>query len=385
MRAVQPRECVLRTLPNGSGPDSGIDEPEPSSAGAACAIDSAAIAGSPRAHTTMRDVAKRARVSLMTVSNVINRKPGTVTEQTRARVEQAIAELNYRPHFSGRNLRLAKRLSVGLIIVAQTPNYLTDPFTSQVVAGLSNHLNEGCYSLTLQGLRPENFTEALCIQNLRTDGLCGLIGGGAAEREACIEVLRRLGLPIVLFEDWSDVADADACVVRQDNFGGAASMARHLIERGATRLLWLTPEQPCAAVQQRQLGVQAAAAEAGAIGLEVLHVGSGSARDTLAALEARFAGGELPDGLLGANDVIGLGAMRFARGRGLQVPAQVRIAGFDGDAARWHVAPLLSTVRSMPYELGVRGAAALIERLESGAFRTKEITLPVIPEYCEST
>lgn len=376
----------MRRVPNGSDPESGSVEPGVIAVpGAACAVDVAAPGATVRPHTTMRDVAKRARVSLMTVSNVINRKPGTVTPETRARVEQAIAELNYRPHFSGRNLRLAKRLSVGLIIVAQTPNYLADPFTSQVVAGLSNHLNEGCYSLTLQGLRPENFTDALCIQNLRTDGLCGLIGGGAAEREACVGVLRRLGLPIVLFEDWSDVAGADVCAVRQDNRGGAAAIATHLVERGSRRLLWLAPDQPCAAIHQRLLGVQSAMAGLDGVELEILHVGSGSSRDAYAALEARYPRGDLPDGILGANDAIGLGALRYARSRGLEVPGQVRIAGFDGDTSRWNVAPLLTTVRSMPYELGTRGAAALIERLESGTFRTQAITLPVIPEFCEST
>ena len=77
---------------------------------------------------TLSDVAEASGVSLMTVSNVVNGRTSAVGEETRQRVEKEIRRLNYRPHASARSLRLARRWSVGMIIVHESPSFLADPF-----------------------------------------------------------------------------------------------------------------------------------------------------------------------------------------------------------------------------------------------------------------
>ena len=81
----------------------------------------------PPGHVTLRDVAEAAGVSPMTVSNFINARHGTMRPETRARIETEIERLGYRPHTMARNLRLANRLSIGMVIVDEAPHYLADP------------------------------------------------------------------------------------------------------------------------------------------------------------------------------------------------------------------------------------------------------------------
>ena len=79
---------------------------------------------------TLRDVAAAAGVSPMSVSNFINARHNTMRTETRTRIEAAINRLGYRPHAAARNLRLAQRLSIGMLIVDKAPLYLADPFTT---------------------------------------------------------------------------------------------------------------------------------------------------------------------------------------------------------------------------------------------------------------
>ena len=91
--------------------------------------------------------------------------------ETRSRVEAAIERLGYRPHTMARNLRLSKHLSIGMIVVDDTPNYLADPFITQVVAGLSNEVNAHGYCLLLQGLSARVFKTSPVVRHTRTDGI----------------------------------------------------------------------------------------------------------------------------------------------------------------------------------------------------------------------
>ena len=96
-------------------------------------------------------------MSPMTVSNLINARHHTMRPETRARVEFAIQQLGYRPNLTGRNLRRSTRLAIGMIIVDDAPLYLADPFTTHIVAGLSNQLSTRGYGLQIQGLVASGF------------------------------------------------------------------------------------------------------------------------------------------------------------------------------------------------------------------------------------
>ena len=98
---------------------------------------------------TLADVSRDAGVSIMTVSNVVRGKSNLVRLETRKRVEESIARLNYRPNLSARSLRLSQQHSVGIVIADTDPAFLTDPFISRLVSGLSNYLSGRDYTSLL--------------------------------------------------------------------------------------------------------------------------------------------------------------------------------------------------------------------------------------------
>src|SRR4051794_18008628 len=157
----------------------------------------------------------------MTVSNVFNGRFDSMSDETRKRVEQAIAGLNYRPSASARGLRLERNFTIGMLVADSSAGFLADPFISQVVAGASRFLDEKGYGCLVHGVRPEGFEASIFLRFAPTDGLCVFLSGTEAMRGAMMDRLQRLGEPIVAIQEPGQSPFADVCIVRQDESGGA--------------------------------------------------------------------------------------------------------------------------------------------------------------------
>ena len=190
---------------------------------------------------TIKDVARAAGVSAMTVSNVLNGRTQFVSAATRKRVEREIARLNYRRQANARNLRVAEQRSVGMVIVDESPFFLADYFTCQVVAGLANVLNRADYTLTLQGMRIDQLASSMIMRSFEVGGLCAMISGPRAERLRIVETLTRLQQPLVLFQEALEKPFADVCVIRQDDHAGGRLLADHLLARRVRTFLAIVP------------------------------------------------------------------------------------------------------------------------------------------------
>ena len=117
------------------------------------------------ARATIKDVAIAAGVSPMTVSNVLNGRMQFVSPTTKKRVEREIGRLNYRRSANARNLRISEQRSIGMVIVDESPFFLADHFTCQVVAGLANVLNGADYTLTVQGMRGDQVAGSMIMRD----------------------------------------------------------------------------------------------------------------------------------------------------------------------------------------------------------------------------
>lgn len=331
-----------------------------------------------RAHVTLRDVAKAAGVSPMSVSNYINARHGQMRPETRARIEAEIERLGYRPHVAARNLRLSKRLSIDMVIIDEAPHYLADPFTTQIVAGLSNRLNTEGYALQVQGMSAEVFRSSPTVRNIRTDAICLLLSGPEATRRDIVTTLLELGQPVVLFQDRIRSQAADLCIIRQADRDGGRMLTRELLRRGAKRLLMLVPSTIWPAIEERVAGVKDVVRKAGmGSRLRIVPCGSADFRDTQAALAAEIAASGAPDAILAGNDQMGIAAMKLIAARGLAVPGDVAITGFNAFEFWQYTEPVLTTIRSAAYEMGALGGDELLKRLTSGAFDRREIVFPV--------
>jgi len=327
---------------------------------------------------TIRDVALAAGVSAMTVSNLLNERAGTMRAETRRRIEAAIKRLGYRPHGMARSLRLAKQLSIGMIIIDEQPHYLADPFTTYVVAGLSNQLNSQGYGLLLQGLGAKVFRTSPLIRGIRTDAICIMMSGSDATRRGIAEALLALGQPLIVFQDTLRFRDADLCTIRQADREGGRLIGEEVLKLGARRLAMLVPAVHWPAIVERVKGVRGAIGKAAARAeLQIVSCGDGELRDTQAALDRHITAQGLPDAIVAGNDQMGIAAMKLMASRNLRVPRDIAITGFNAFEFAQYTSPVLTTVRSAAYEMGARGGVEVLKRLNGGRFDKSEIVYPV--------
>jgi DNA-binding LacI/PurR family transcriptional regulator len=325
---------------------------------------------------TLHDVARKAGVSLMSVSLVVNGRAGRLAPETRDRIEQAISAVNYRPNAAARSLRLARGTSVGMIILDAAPQFLAAPFTTQLVAGLSNRLGKDGHPLTLQGVPPDQIGRALAMRYAGVDGLCLLMGGAEADRRRVLDGVAALGIPVVLFQE-APAALADCCRVCQDDHSGGQAIARHLMAAGARRLVMLVPGQNWFSMQERRRGVTSVVQQQPGAAVEALDCGDESVASTRAALADWLDRHGLPDAVVAGNDRMATAALLELRQRGISIPDAVMITGFNGFPPRDVVEPLLTTICSPAYEMGEKGAEAMLGRLTRGRFEAAEILLEV--------
>lgn len=334
---------------------------------------------------TLKDVAQRARVSVTTVSNVINGKFYHVTEKTRERVQGIIDDLGYKTSLPGRSLRLSRRFTIGLIVIDPSPTFIADPYTTFLVAGLSNSLSRKGYGLLLQGTTLAELSEVLMLRHSLVDGICLFPSGTARQRRAVYKTLARHREPLVIIQDGVSSMMEDVLSIRQDDTGGGALLAEHLLKSGCGKLVFLTGAHRWPALDAREKGVLAAVRKAPGASCAVVR----AEEDGVDALEAALADHVrrcgFPDAILGGNDQLALIAQSWLANQGRKVPDEVKVTGFNAFDFALYARPRLTTIRSPAYALGELAATALLERLEKGAFAQNRIVLPVSFERGDST
>ncbi len=325
----------------------------------------------------MQEVADRAGVSPMTVSNFINEKFQYMSEATRQRVAAAVAELNYRPDTAGRSLRSARHKSIGMIVVDESPLYLSDGSTTQVVSGLGNALNAAGYTLQLEGLRARDLAKSSLLRLVRTDGMCLMLSGKSAQRRAMIASVQRLNQPLIVFYERSAYDGDDLCLIRQNDRRGGVLLAEHLFERGARRIMVVKMVlNQWSSVDERVAGIRSVAAKRGGQ-MEIVGCGGGAFDEVQAAVDEAIREHGLPDAIMAITDQMGIAILKLLKAKNVKVPKEVRVTGFNAFEF-WRLSdPVLTTVRSPGYELGQVAGREMIRRLESGAFSERVIKLPV--------
>ncbi|RON51811.1 hypothetical protein BK665_18270 [Pseudomonas frederiksbergensis] len=314
----------------------------------------------------------------MTVSNFVNGKFASMSPETRARVEQHIERSGYRPHSMARSLRLSERLTIGMIVFSDVPTYLSDPFTTNLVAGLSNYLNARGYGVLIQGVDPKSFKTSSVVRDIRTDGICTFLSGSDAQRQEDIEILLDLNQPVVAFQETLRFPDRDLCIVRQDDRNGGRIVAKEAISAKTKRIVIILPKVHWPALIERSKGFRSAIRDSGIDAVvRVLKCQENSFQDIQAMLAREIEEYGVPDAVMAGNDHIGIAAAKLLLDRGYKIPADVTVTGFNAFDFWQYTDPVLTTVRSPAYEMGVRGAAALLDRLRTGAFAEPEIVFAV--------
>jgi LacI family transcriptional regulator len=338
---------------------------------------------------TLYDVARRAEVSIATVSRVLH-GPGAVRESTRARVRAAIEELGYVPDGAAQSLARNRKEIIGLVCVEHTglkPNQydiesMSLTFYDEVMRGVEARIRERSWSLLITFLREDENSGAtlpedepvqtrLLALSGKVDGL--LIGEGGVPAPLVARLAKHL--PVVLVS--GDTAQRGVDVVSADNWSGAHALVTHLVEdHGLRRVYHVDGPATAPDAKARRLAMQAVLdANPGTVltgshrGRFAVHSGEEAAERLLA--DTRAARGVLPDAVVCANDQMAIGVLRTLTARGIRVPEEVAVVGFDDifPASLSDVA--LTTVHQPMRKIGERACDRLIERISEPALRPK--------------
>lgn len=319
---------------------------------------------------TIKHVAARAGVSFTTVSHVVN---GTrpVSDQVRSKVEAAIAELGYVPSGVARSLRVRATGTLGLLL----PN-ASNPYFAELARGIEDHAERNGYSVILCNSDDDIDKQLRYLRVLLERRIDGLIVATVASDAAFAEALANLRVPLVLVDRSLDGVDADQ--LRVDHEQGAYLATRHLLELGHRRIVCIGGPASTQVAQLRAAGYQRALAEAGIEAQAVVDCpftspAGHAAAQTLLSAELR------PTAIFAGNDMIALGVLRAAAERGLQVPQQLSVVGFDDIEVSRYLHPALTTVGQCIGQLGEQVAARLLERIRTpGLAVSQQLIEPIL-------
>lgn len=318
---------------------------------------------------TIKEVARRAGVSVATVSRVYNHSH-RVREETRVRVRRTAQRLGYSPHGAARSLVTNRTHTIGVLL----PD-LYGEFFSELIRGIDQTAQARGYHVLLSSARSriESLEPALRSMRGRVDGLILMtpdLDAAAAGRSL------PAGFPVVLLNGPPSDAACDSFVIA--NFDGARSMVRHLASLGHRRIAIICGAEQNFDAAERLRGYRTALAELGLDtdpGLELPGDFSEAAGHDAA---RRMLERDLrPSAVFAANDGMAIGALSAFRDAGLRVPEDIAVAGFDDIPMARYVEPTLSSVRVDISELGKNATDRLLDALGEPAPRTlRHHTLP---------
>ncbi len=337
-----------------------------------------------RRAVTIKDVAREAGVSAMSVSNVLNGR-GRISEATASHIREVVERMGYRPSVAARRLRLSQQWTIGMLIVADDPNFLSDPFITAQVTGLTNYLSANSYSLILRGMKPSNFRTMGLFQDIEADGMVAVLSGKPEQRDWFVHELSTLRVPLVLMQEQHLPDHKDCMLIRQDDLDGGRQIGVHLLASGARNCWMLMPQVEWAAIRSRMDGVALAFAEGGTSPPDIIRCRDESFQVTYETALDALRHRPVPDAIIGGNDQMAIAAMKACAAAGLQVPGNVQVTGFNAFEIWRYAEPVLTTVRSAAHALGERAGEELIARLQTGKFARREIVLPVDLQVGDST
>lgn len=306
---------------------------------------------------TITDVSRHAGVSRSTVSRVIADN-GYVSEAKRRAIEQAIAELGYRPNTLAQALRSNRSNVVGGVVVD-----IGSPFYAEMVAGIQAACRAAGKSLMVSSGFADRDEEARAIMELidrSCDGLVVYLENDL--REDVAEMIRRARVPVVTIG--GDECPPARARVKIDNFGGAFAATTHLLDMGHRAIVHLSGQVTHRDTRERLRGI-GAALDARGLGPETVHVVNGSYREAFGheAMAALLASGRAFTAVFAGDDDIAAGALMALREAGRSVPEDVSLIGFNDNSHCRHLNPVLTTVRQPVNAIGRRAAELLLRLL----------------------
>ena len=338
---------------------------------------------------TLGQVARHAGVSLATASRALNGSARTVGDGLAARVRASAEELGYLPNAPAQALARASTATIGVLL-----HDIADPYFGALAKGATDTAADaGLLTMVLNtGGDPE--VELRCIRMLHAQRVRAIVLAGSgytdpaatAAIDAALALYRAEGGAVTAVTDHGDGYDT----VLPDNRGGAAALTRSLLGQGYRRLAVIAGPERFRVSAERLAGVTDALAETGLtigqIMLEQAEFSREGGRWATARLLVAHPAGERPEAVLALSDVCAVGVLAELRERGIDVPGEIAVAGFDDIPLAADLAPALTTVRMPLLRMGAEAVALALRRQDEGPSEPlRTLRLPVEPTLRAST
>ena len=324
---------------------------------------------------TIRDIAKKANVSIATISRAINPETRSrVSAETLSEIDQLVEKYHFAPNLAAKNLRANKLKTIGFLI-PHVPNVFISDYHSKVYSGVSNALIDSDYRLKLVALKP--YAHKLDHHPFRTaEGVDGLI---IDSWPWYFSKQMALDVPCVIINDPDPKVRAH--FVTADNERGGELAARYLYEKGHERIAVLIGHDWSTDSWLRLKGFKKFMSKVGtAVPNEMIYRANYEEEDAARVAEQMFLEKKKVTAFFCCNDNMALGVMRKMKQLGIRVPEDVSVIGFDDDSRAQYGDPPLTTIRMMTSELGGLAVQILVSYLKGeyqGKFFYEQNILPV--------
>lgn len=309
---------------------------------------------------TMKDIANEAGVSIATVSMVLNGKDKRIPDSTRNKILEIVKRNNYIPNTVARSLVTNRTKTVGLII----PD-ITNPFFPEIARGVEDKAREARYSIIYCNTDDNIVQEDRCIDILIEKRVDGVIFAHSADRQGGSSELSRLRVPVILIDRDYEFPNVKGKVL-VDNLAAAYNGVTHLIQQGYREIAYIAGPMNTKTGQDRLFGYEKALTEGGIpYRPDYIKTGDYKREWGIEGTNQLLNNGITFDAIFCGNDMIAIGAMKALKERGLRVPDDVGIMGFDDIYMAGMVEPELTTIKQPNYEMGYRAAEQLIRAIEA--------------------
>jgi len=320
--------------------------------------------------TTINDVAKKAGVAPITVSRVINNS-GYASEETRRRVETAVAELGYVPSGPARSLRLKRTNSIALVLTD-----ITNPFFTTVARGVEDVASEAGYTVTYCNTDEDESKEQKNISLLIQQQVDGILLVPALSKTETVDFIQGYDVPVVLLDRRIPGANADT--VRCDSNDGAYKLVSYLLQLGHRHIAILTGPEGTSTADDRLDGYRRALLEAG-LDVDEDRVFRGAFTQASGYEMTRQAINlnPRPTAIFAANNFMAIGALKAVQELDFSVPEEVALVGFDDFPEELVIYPFLTVAFQPAYQMAKEATKLLLARIVGeGPEQHQEIVLP---------
>jgi DNA-binding LacI/PurR family transcriptional regulator len=294
---------------------------------------------------SIKDIARLARVSHPTVSRALQNSP-LVNPATAAKIRKIAEAAGYRPSAVARGLVTRRTRTVGLVVTT-----VADPFAGEVACGIEQAANDHGYAVFLANSNCDAECERKVVQELAERRVDGIIVTSSRVGSDYLPMLAQLNVPMVLVNDQYPGEFVHSVMIANED--GSRTATDHLIELGHRRIAYVGDRSGYQTDTERLKGYKQALASAGIeFDSNLAVLGDGRPEGALAAVDGLLRLANPPTAVCCYNDMTALGAMRAIRARGLRVPDDLSVTGFDDLFFAEYLEPALTTVRQPMRRMG---------------------------------